>query len=249
MAARDTYASGPEPVLVTFHDDRGHAHGAYLRTPPFPALASGLPAQLAPPAVDALREIGEDPPRVHGPEPEAHALADAWCRSTGKVKKTAVEQRLYELDELVPPENVPGRTRTFADADVNWLASWRSAFGQEAMDHAVESDPSEEALRSFIEGGRWPVLWSVDDVPVAMAFTSTPVHGMSRIGHVYTQPEHRNRGYGSAVTAAACDVARAAGAQRVVLFTDLANPVSNAIYQRIGFRPVMDVAELALDGA
>ena len=30
------------------------------------------------------------------------------------------------------------------------------------------------------------------------------------------------------------------GAQHVVLFTDLANPVSNAIYQRIGFQPVRD---------
>jgi predicted GNAT family acetyltransferase len=33
----------------------------------------------------------------------------------------------------------------------------------------------------------------------------------------------------------------------VVLFTDLTNPVSNAIYQRIGFEPVTDVAHLRFD--
>ena len=35
------------------------------------------------------------------------------------------------------------------------------------------------------------------------------------------------------------------GAEQVVLFTDLANPVSNAIYQRIGFEPVSDWVTIA----
>ena len=30
------------------------------------------------------------------------------------------------------------------------------------------------------------------------------------------------------------------GADHVVLFTDLANPTSNALYQRLGYRPVED---------
>jgi predicted GNAT family acetyltransferase len=36
------------------------------------------------------------------------------------------------------------------------------------------------------------------------------------------------------------------GAEQVVLFTDLANPVSNAIYQRFGFEPVSDWVTIAL---
>jgi predicted GNAT family acetyltransferase len=31
-----------------------------------------------------------------------------------------------------------------------------------------------------------------------------------------------------------------AGAKHVVLFTDLANPTSNALYPRLGYRPVED---------
>jgi predicted GNAT family acetyltransferase len=53
-------------------------------------------------------------------------------------------------------------------------------------------------------------------------------------------PTQRGHGYGSAVTAAAADLARRTGTPDVVLFADLANPVSNAIYQRIGFEPVLD---------
>lgn len=35
------------------------------------------------------------------------------------------------------------------------------------------------------------------------------------------------------------------GAWQVVLFTDLANAVSNAIYPRLGYRPVHDAVEIA----
>jgi predicted GNAT family acetyltransferase len=38
----------------------------------------------------------------------------------------------------------------------------------------------------------------------------------------------------------------AAGAEEVLLYTDLANPVSNSIYQRIGYRPVEDRVMLSL---
>lgn len=36
--------------------------------------------------------------------------------------------------------------------------------------------------------------------------------------------------------------ASAAGASEVVLFADLANPTSNGLYRRIGYRPVADFA-------
>jgi len=67
---------------------------------------------------------------------------------------------------------------------------------------------------------------------------------MSRVGPVYTPPAHRARGYGSAVTAAVSQRATEAGARDVILFTDLANPTSNSIYQKIGFRPVYDSTDL-----
>ena len=83
----------------------------------------------------------------------------------------------------------------------------------------------------------------VDGGSVAFAVASNPVHGMSRIGPVYTLPHFRGNGYGTAVTAAASTWALNAGAKHVVLFTDLANRVSNSIYQKIGYRSVLDAVE------
>jgi predicted GNAT family acetyltransferase len=56
---------------------------------------------------------------------------------------------------------------------------------------------------------------------------------------VYTTPEARGRGYGSAATAAATRDILAAGAVPC-LYTDLANATSNKIYQALGYYPVVD---------
>ena len=79
-------------------------------------------------------------------------------------------------------------------------------------------------------------MWEVDGVPVAQATARPVVAGMSRIGPVYTPPEHRRHGYGAAVTAAASRWALGAGARCVVLFTDATNPTTNALYPRLGYR-------------
>ena len=84
------------------------------------------------------------------------------------------------------------------------------------------------------------MLWDVDGTPVSMAMLRAPAAGVSRIGPVFTPLTHRGHGYGSAVTAAAAELAHRSGTPDVVLFADLANPVSNAIYQRIGFEAVRD---------
>ena len=84
-------------------------------------------------------------------------------------------------------------------------------------------------------------LWLWDDeagLPVSLAARTPAVAGVARIAPVYTPPEHRRHGYATAVTAACTADALARDAERVVLYTDVADPSANAMYQRIGFRPI-----------
>jgi predicted GNAT family acetyltransferase len=69
---------------------------------------------------------------------------------------------------------------------------------------------------------------------------------MIRVAPVYTPPRRRRHGYAAAVTAT---VRRAEleAATRVVLFTDPANPTSNALYLRLGYHPVEDRVVLRFD--
>jgi predicted GNAT family acetyltransferase len=68
-----------------------------------------------------------------------------------------------------------------------------------------------------------------------------------RVGAVYTPKEYRRQGFGSAVTIAATRQGLDDGAQRCILYADLANPTSNGIYLRMGYRPVGDSARLSFE--
>lgn len=88
-------------------------------------------------------------------------------------------------------------------------------------------------------------LWEQAGQPVSLAGLTRQVAGQVRVGPVYTPPGLRGRGYGGAATWAVSHAAQRAGAAQVVLFTDLANPTSNALYQRLGYQPVADRLVLA----
>ncbi|MGM1064009.1 GNAT family N-acetyltransferase [Saccharothrix sp. Mg75] len=231
------------PLLVTICEDDVLVAAA-LRTPPWPLTLSGVPARWAETLADALAGDVELP-GVNGPRDAVEAFVVAWAARTAQGAQEHMAQRLYQLGDPVVPE-VPGQARLASEDDVELLTGWRTDFAIEAMGVGRDQAAAEESarvLRASIAAGAGHLLWFHDDVPVSWASANAPASGMSRIGPVYTPPEHRGHGYGTAVTAACASWARESGAEHVVLFTDLANPTSNSIYQRIGFRPVVDAAE------
>jgi RimJ/RimL family protein N-acetyltransferase len=236
-------------TLLTVHCG-AEVVGAALRTPPWPLVVSALPEEAAGAAARALLEHDPELGKVFGPSARAAAFAAAWCAATGASSHTVMSQRLFRLGELTPPSGVPGRARRADTAgspeDRELAAGWLRDFAREAAPDAPRWSP--EDLRRQLDGFGAFQFWELPDgEPVAMARASEPTAQMSRVGPVYTPPERRGHGFGSAVTAAASRWALDAGARDVVLFTDLANPVSNAIYPRIGYRPVHDVVQLGLE--
>jgi predicted GNAT family acetyltransferase len=97
-----------------------------------------------------------------------------------------------------------------------------------------------QRLADFMTAYGGITLWEDGGRPVSMASVTSQVAGVCRVGSVYTPPRYRHRGYGGAVTTAASRRALDRGAAAMVLYADLANPTSNALYQRIGYRPVCD---------
>jgi hypothetical protein len=69
------------------------------------------------------------------------------------------------------------------------------------------------------------------------------------VNFVYTPPEFRGRGYASNLVAHLSQELLDEGRKFCFLFTDLANPVSNSIYQKIGYRPVSDSERWEFDVA
>ncbi len=129
-----------------------------------------------------------------------------------------------------------GEMRLAADADWSLLIDWSLAF---AADCGLPGTREEiERSVDFVLRRQSRYLWTDAGEPVSMAGTAgaTP-HGI-RIGSVYTPPHHRGRGCATALVATLTQSMFAAGRRFCFLYTDAANPTSNAIYERIGYRYV-----------
>ncbi len=216
---------------------------AFLQTPPHPLLLTAAPPPVAA-SLAATLPAGPALPGVNADQAAAEAFAAQWHRRTGVVWQLRRYRRLYRLGDLVVPRPAPpGNARVAGADDRDVLLAWHEAFTRELGE--VPGRLAEVVDDRISYGGL--TLWEVDGQAVAMAGCTRPVAGMVRVAPVYAPPELRRRGYAAAVTAAVSRAARDAGADKVVLFADLANPASNALYQRLGYQPVGDSVVLCFE--
>lgn len=216
----------------------GTVAGAVSITPPWPLLLSITPEESLAHLAHSLRTARVEITEVNGTTTSVTAFANVWADGHPLAADEVMRTRLYRLGTLVVPERAPGRARVADENDIELVIAWLAAFADEASDG--HSHDREEMARRLMASGRLS-LWELDGGEiVSMAGRRSPAVGVVRVGPVYTPPAHRRNGYGAAVTAACSQAALDEGASSVVLFTDLANPISNSIYQAIGYVPLSD---------
>lgn len=225
-------------------EESGRVVGVAMQTPPYRLWLSRMPpegaAEVA--SVMAGRSAPGALPGMAGERGTVAAAAQRWHALRPEEALTETRAvRMYELGALSLPAGVPGRARLAAEADTAVLHAWQRAFAEEVD---VQVGDVEATTTARLDGHGAFLVWELDGAVVSLAGHTAQVSGMVRVGPVYTPPGARGRGFGGAVTAATTQHALDAGADRVVLFTDLGNPTSNAIYQQIGFRPADDFVEL-----
>jgi GNAT superfamily N-acetyltransferase len=226
-----------DPMLFGWYE-AGRTAGAVSMTPPYELLLAAVPDDAVGELVSGLRARAVRIPGVNGDIATADRFAAAWTAGSPLRATAAMRLRLYVLGTLRPPTPPPpGRPRRAGQADYAGVAGWFTAFQSEGGVHAVDVAP---VVHDRIEAR---LVWLWEDTAgtaVSMAARNRTAASIARVAPVYTPPEHRRHGYGTAVTAACTRDALDQDAEHVVLFTDLANPTSNAIYQQIGYRPVRD---------
>ena len=230
-------------------DAAGEIGAAFSTQAPFAVtLSAGMPHEAVRSLAGAWLESGHDRPSgVFGPVETAETIASDFAERTGGSYRVKPKHamRLFEFAEPAPPDPAPrGEHRLATLEDLQVVVRWDNAF---LTDCGIPLSPKTEPLvRARIEEGRG-VLWTVDGEPVATAAYLPVVAETARITAVFTPPEHRRHGYAAGVTWAATQAAQADGAKHVLLHTDLSNPTSNKIYQKLGYRPVHDVTEFEFD--
>lgn len=175
------------------------------------------------------------------------SLARRYAVATNRPYSVKFKQRIYELEKVNPATFDVGNLRLATEQDLAFLPYWIEAFAQEASlpSAGVGSDP--ENYRYHIKAGTLYILEHAG-IPVSMAKITRKMVTVCGIGYVYTPPYFRRQGYATSLVAALSRLVLEQGYSKCVLYTDLANPTSNAIYQRIGYEPLCDSLELKFEG-
>lgn len=226
--------AGP-PILGTVAQS-GVTEAAFMMTPPHKLVLSRCASDVTEHIARTLMSLGITFPGVLGPCDTAASFASAWARLTGLQAQPGMHMRIYQLDRVEPPAPVPGAMEEAEAADMKCLLPWNRAF-HEAI-HEPINDVEGEVKRRM---GRHEIFVWRHKGPVAMAAYCGRTPNGIRINGVYTPPEHRCRGYATALVAALSRRLLHTGHTFCFLYTDLANPTSNSIYQKIGYRPVSDI--------
>ncbi|MDP9301985.1 MAG: GNAT family N-acetyltransferase, partial [Actinomycetota bacterium] len=143
-----------------------------------------------------------------------------------------------------------GTPRTATTDDLELITGWLQAFEDEVVPDAMRGD-SEERRRRLAsvlgsdEEGVW--LWEDEEQVASLSGFGSPTPNGIRIGPVYTPPGLRGHGYATSLVADLSRQQLASGRRFCFLHTDLANPTSNAIYVRIGYRRVCDSVVMAFE--
>ncbi len=243
LAQPDSVTTPPYFATVT---GGGALRAAAVMTPPYNVIVwaaqSGAQAELGLIADDLLRG-GWPVPGVGARAPTAEEFCDAWAGQAGARITLTGHRRIYRLDRVVAPAWPAGEARLAGLDDSALIGAWMEGFYRDAGIREPH-EAWESMARKRAQAGD-VLLWTLGGAPVSMAARSRVLPRGAVVSLVYTPAELRGHGYASAVVAALSQRLLDAGHQYCALYTDLANPTSNSIYQKIGYAPVSDAIEYA----
>jgi predicted GNAT family acetyltransferase len=229
-------AAKSEPGRYWVAMDGSKAVGVTLQSPvSYPAHLTPMESSIAAALVNAIAEAGVALPGVIGDAATAAVFAGQWTERCKSAATPFQGSRLYELMEMGKSPAVAGQLRQALAKDRKVIIDWTRAFQREIG----EPDDDTEIRVDQALAVRQLWLWENNEA-VSMAMSREPVESVVRISGVYTPVGSRGCGYAEACVHALSKQFRDAG-YRCILYTDLANPTSNSIYRRIGYRAVAEV--------
>lgn len=187
-------------------------------------------------------------PGVVGPKDLSKITCDIWSKYNKCDINLEMNMRVYELREVNKEVIGEGILRPASIEDLEFVAQGMYEF---QIDTGLDKSPDKEKCYKDAQD-RIPknniFLWEVEGQVVSMAAKARPTQNGATVNFVYTPKELRGKGYASSCVAALSQYLLDSGYQFCSLFTDLANPTSNSIYMKIGYKPVGDYDGYIIEG-
>jgi len=183
---------------------------------------------LKPPALflmgdaNGLRAILED------------ALCPEWVYLTCRRQHLPMTRDFYELNETIPMWRMVLRPARFRPVEGDCVRLSRAHSSQLAELYALGGGIAFGPAQ-VEEGAFYGVLADGQLIAAAGTHLVSPAYGVAAVGNIFTHPNHRRRGYGTACTSQVVEELLAQGLD-VVLNVNRENTEAIGIYERLGFR-------------
>jgi len=195
--------------------------------------------------IENMAQLDKTIPGVVAEKSLAEMFAKLYTARHNMASKINMSQRIYELTE-VNPKIPKAAVRLAQERDMPFLPFWNEDFMVRALDSPYHVSDDPEVYRYIIRKGRTYIMED-KGIPVSQAKITRDIETVCVIAGVYTPPYFRKKGYATACVAAVSQLALNRGYKKCVLYTDLTNPVSNSIYQKIGYRAICDSLEIGFE--
>jgi predicted GNAT family acetyltransferase len=142
---------------------------------------------------------------------------------------------LHELQQVTGLQLAPGELRLATRSDLDLIARWFFRFFEEVnpIPPRSEAEARTEASKRIANNDLY--LWIKDGEVMSMAGVVRKSKHIAFLGLVYTPEEFRGNGYARSCVQVLSTDLLTAGYRSCGLFTEKSNPVSNRIYQQIGY--------------
>ena len=192
--------------------------------------------------IDAARALGRhwahtpDCPGVTGPIAECEAIVAEWQAITGRTVTCDMEATFYVMTAVEPYKQPGGRLRLAEKTDMDALIPIFVA-GYADMNMPPE-ECDDAVMRATIAYGiaeRSQLVWENEDGVVVATMRGVAEPPVARYVNIMTHPDHRGKGYGTGLVGGTSRGLFANGFEKILLQADEKNPVSNRLYQKLGF--------------
>lgn len=223
--------------LITIFDDQKLV-GCAIQTPPHNLVLTHMPEACLETLMETVTNLKLIFPGVVGPNRLSEKFSQIWSKKTNSNYRLGMDQKIYKLIKVIPPPTSAGIIRLPTEKDYSTLLTYFTDFVFEALpkeEHQPERAKSN--LDRRIAGNNILVLEENNKI-VSFVSSARPTRNGQCIAPVYTPKEFRGKGYASYLVAAMSQKILDSGKTFCCLYTDLSNPTSNSIYQKVGYKEV-----------